>query len=68
MSAPTASLHLNAYLLNSLYLEYNVASASLLNTLCSRRLELVDGYVAVPDGPGLGVEVDEAMVERYRVA
>ena len=34
-----ASLHLNAYLLNSLYLEYNVSSASLLNTLCTRRLE-----------------------------
>jgi L-alanine-DL-glutamate epimerase-like enolase superfamily enzyme len=62
-----ASLHLNAYLLNSLYLEYNVASASLLNTLCARRLEMVDGHVAVPDGPGLGVEVDEAIVERYRV-
>jgi L-alanine-DL-glutamate epimerase-like enolase superfamily enzyme len=23
---------------------------------------------AVPDGPGLGVEVDAAVVERYRVA
>jgi len=26
------------------------------------------GYVAVPEGPGLGVEVDRAAVERYRVA
>jgi L-alanine-DL-glutamate epimerase-like enolase superfamily enzyme len=63
-----ASLHLNAYLMNSLYLEYNVSSASLLNNLCTTRLEMVDGSIAVPEGPGLGVDVDEAMVARYRVA
>jgi L-alanine-DL-glutamate epimerase-like enolase superfamily enzyme len=28
---------------------------------------MVDGSIAVPDGPGLGVEVDEAMVRRFRV-
>ena len=26
-----------------------------------------DGFMRVPDGPGLGVEVDEAAIERYRV-
>jgi L-alanine-DL-glutamate epimerase-like enolase superfamily enzyme len=26
-----------------------------------------DGYIPVPDGPGLGVEVDEAVVDKYRV-
>jgi L-rhamnonate dehydratase len=62
-----ASLHLNAYLMNSLYLEYNVASASLLNTLCLQPIGMVDGYVAVPDGPGLGVEPDPAVIERYRI-
>jgi L-alanine-DL-glutamate epimerase-like enolase superfamily enzyme len=62
-----ASLHLNAYLMNSLYLEYNVSSASLLNNLCTTKLEMIDGYIAVPSGPGLGVEVDEEMVERYGV-
>jgi L-rhamnonate dehydratase len=63
-----ASLHLNAYLMNSLYLEYNVSSGSLLNNLCTTRLEMVDGVIEVPDGPGLGVEVDEEVVARYRVA
>lgn len=63
-----ASLHLNAYLMDSLYLEYNTSSASLLNTLCREPLRMVDGYIAVPDGPGLGVEVDDAVVRRYRVA
>ncbi|MDQ3442476.1 MAG: mandelate racemase/muconate lactonizing enzyme family protein [Chloroflexota bacterium] len=63
-----ASLHLNAYLMDSRYLEYNTSSASLLNTLCTEPLRMVDGYIAVPNGPGLGVEVDETVVERYRVA
>jgi len=62
-----ASLHLNAYLMNSLYLEYNVSSASLLNNLCTTHLAMEDGYIAVPDGPGLGVAVDEAIVQRFRV-
>jgi len=30
-------------------------------------LEIADGLVAVPQGPGLGVEVDRAKVERYQV-
>ena len=63
-----ASLHLNAYLMNSLYLEFNVSAASLLNNLCRGRIEMVDGYIAVPTGPGLGVEVDEAIVAKFRVA
>jgi L-rhamnonate dehydratase len=63
-----ASLHLNAYLMSSLYLEFNVSSASLLNTLCTTSIEMVDGMIPVPTGPGLGVEVDEEMVRRFRVA
>jgi L-rhamnonate dehydratase len=62
-----ASLHLNAYQMESLYLEYNVSSASLLNYLCKEKIEMVNGFIPVPDGTGLGVEVDEAMVEKYRV-
>lgn len=62
-----ASLHLNAYNMNSLYLEYNVSSASLLNQLCTTPITMTDGYVPVPTGPGLGVEVDETVLARYRV-
>jgi L-alanine-DL-glutamate epimerase-like enolase superfamily enzyme len=62
-----ASLHLNAYQMDSLYLEYNVSSASLLNNLCQTRLEMVDGYIPVPQGPGLGVEPDPEMIDRFRV-
>lgn len=63
-----ASLHLNAYLMNSLYLEYNVSSASVLTNLCTTKLEMVDGYIPVPTGPGLGVEVDQSVIDRFRVA
>jgi L-rhamnonate dehydratase len=62
-----ASLHLNAYLMQSLYLEFNVSSASLLNSLCFPHIELEDGEIAVPDRPGMGVEIDLEQVERYRV-
>ncbi len=30
-------------------------------------LEITDGMIAVPQGPGLGVEVDRAKVERYQI-
>jgi L-rhamnonate dehydratase len=62
-----ASLHLNAYLMNSLYLEYNVSASPLLKELCGNRITMVDGCVPVPDGPGLGVEVNEEVLARYRV-
>jgi L-alanine-DL-glutamate epimerase-like enolase superfamily enzyme len=29
---------------------------------------MTDGYLPVPEGPGLGVEIDEKMVAKYRVA
>jgi L-alanine-DL-glutamate epimerase-like enolase superfamily enzyme len=62
-----ASLHLNAYLMHALYLEYNVSTATLLNRLCKNPLKMQDGFLQVPDGPGLGVEVDEKVIEEYRV-
>jgi L-alanine-DL-glutamate epimerase-like enolase superfamily enzyme len=31
-------------------------------------LAIGDGAVALPSGPGLGVDVDETAVERFRVA
>jgi L-rhamnonate dehydratase len=62
-----ASLHLNAYMLHSLFLEYNVSTSSLLSNLCAPRVQMVGGYLPVPTAPGLGVEVDEAMVAQFRV-
>jgi L-alanine-DL-glutamate epimerase-like enolase superfamily enzyme len=63
-----ASLQLNAYLMHSVFLEYNVSASDLLLRLCPNRPVMKDGFVPVPQGPGLGVEVDEKVIEQYRVA
>ena len=42
---------------------------SVLNTdLVRPAFRAVDGYIDVPDQPGLGVELDEDIVSRFRVA
>ena len=36
--------------------------------LVEEPLRMVNGYLPVPTGAGLGVEVNDAFIERYRVA
>lgn len=62
-----ASLHLNAFMRRSIFVEFNVTSGPLSREICREPLQMKDGYLAVPQRPGLGVEVDEAAIERYRV-
>lgn len=62
-----ASLHLNAFLRRSCFVEFNVTSGPLSRELCRTPIRMRDGYVDVPQGPGLGVEVDDAAIEKYRV-
>ena len=40
----------------------------LQDDLFSEPLEIIDGMIAVPQGPGLGVEIDRGKIERYQVA
>jgi muconate cycloisomerase len=40
----------------------------LAEDVVARPLQLGDGVVRLPTGPGLGVEVDEAAVERFRLS
>jgi len=63
-----ASLHYNAFLPRALFIEYSVAQGPLSRDLCREPLELEDGYVRVPQGPGLGIELDEEVIARYRTA
>ena len=37
------------------------------NHLISNLMKIKDGYVDLPQGPGLGVELDEDAIEEYRV-
>jgi L-alanine-DL-glutamate epimerase-like enolase superfamily enzyme len=63
-----ASLHLNAFQRRAMFVEFNTSQGPLSRELVRNPLRLEDGHVRVPEGPGLGVEVDEDVVERYRVA
>ena len=47
-------------------LEYDRSSHPFRQQLITRPIGLQDGWVHIPDGPGLGIEVDRAVVERYR--
>jgi len=64
-----ASLHLNAVQPDALFQEYCVAETP-INTLLTRERLPIDseGFLEVPTGPGLGIEVDRDVLERYRVA
>jgi L-alanine-DL-glutamate epimerase-like enolase superfamily enzyme len=63
-----ASLHVNAVLPDALYQEYCIADTPINTTLTRERLPIdSEGFVAVPTGPGLGVELDLDVVAKYRV-
>jgi L-rhamnonate dehydratase len=62
-----ASLHLNAFMRRSVLQEFNVTSGPLSRELCRNPIQLDDGFLGVPQGPGLGVDVNEAAIEKYRV-
>jgi muconate cycloisomerase len=44
-----------------------VAGIYYKDDLIKTPFRLVDGAVQVPDGPGMGMDVDEAKIQRYRV-
>jgi L-alanine-DL-glutamate epimerase-like enolase superfamily enzyme len=37
------------------------------DTVCKTRLDISKGSLPLPQGPGLGVELDEAKLEEYRM-
>ncbi len=63
-----ASLHVLAIVPEAEVLEYAVTDSPLRNELTHEQFELVDGYVQVPDGPGLGITINQDILERYGVA
>ncbi len=65
--ASAAVLHLAAAL-PALDWGVSLSSPYLADDLVRQPLQVVAGHVTVPMGPGLGIEVDEAQVARYRVA
>jgi L-alanine-DL-glutamate epimerase-like enolase superfamily enzyme len=63
-----ASLHFNAVLPRALFLEYNVCENPMLREIIHNPVRLeADGFMMVPQAPGLGIEVDEKAVRRFCV-
>jgi len=62
-----ASLHALAALPGTYWFEYCVEQSALRQTLTRQRFPVVDGLVHVPEEPGLGVDLDEAVIEKYVV-
>ena len=67
-----ASLHLAAAMPNFVTFECMVFKNPLREALTTQKVgdpdALIDGTVAVPQGPGLGIEIDFDTLDRYRVA
>ena len=49
-------------------MEYSQSTSPLFRSLVKNRIPFEDGYVTVPDCIGLGVDLDEDMIDRYRIA
>jgi L-alanine-DL-glutamate epimerase-like enolase superfamily enzyme len=47
--------------------EYCLRPSPLMRKLVRNLPPLVDGHVSVPSGPGLGIELDDAVIDEYRV-
>jgi L-alanine-DL-glutamate epimerase-like enolase superfamily enzyme len=65
--AAAAMLHLAAAV-STFSGSNEIPSRQLRDSVLSDPPEATDGMMTVPQGPGLGVEVDRAKVERYQVA
>lgn len=63
-----ASLHFAAAIPNALVLEWDQNPNAVRDELLKEPLKLEgDGTIKLPERPGLGIELDRAAVERYRV-
>lgn len=62
-----AALHLLASIPNALILETCAEESILAHDLVTEPIPVIEGYASPPEGPGLGVEPDLALIERYLV-
>jgi L-alanine-DL-glutamate epimerase-like enolase superfamily enzyme len=65
--AIVANMHVIASIENGITVEIDRTGNALIDELLETPLRVVDGEVAVPQGPGLGIEINEAALERFRL-
>ena len=64
-----AALHFLNSIPNALIAEYVAEEETTLRDFVTKqRIEAQDGFLAIPDEPGLGVDLDEKALDRFRVA
>lgn len=63
-----ASTHFAAAIPNGFLIEHTVSASPLARDLVTEPVKFEDGHVVVPsDRPGLGIELNEEVIRRYRV-
>jgi L-alanine-DL-glutamate epimerase-like enolase superfamily enzyme len=62
-----ASLHFVAALPNTHYFEYCVEQGALRQSLTKQTFPVKEGDIVVPEEPGLGIDLNEEVVAKYRV-
>jgi len=63
-----ASLHWLSTCRDAFLFEDCVEDSAIRNELTHERIQAVDGTISVPDGPGLGVTLNEDVVSQFQVA
>jgi len=65
----TAALHFLNAIPNALIVEFAAEEETTLREqITQQKLRAVDGYLAIPDAPGLGIDLDDEGVARFRAA
>jgi L-rhamnonate dehydratase len=62
-----ASLHFVASLERPTWSEYSVADSPFVSGVLTEPFAMVDGALAVPTGPGLGIDLDEDLLQAMKV-
>jgi L-rhamnonate dehydratase len=61
------TLQFLAYIKKAYFVEFNVSTGEISRQLARHPISMKNGYLEIPEQPGTGIEVDEAVIEKYRV-
>ncbi|MCT4509589.1 MAG: mandelate racemase/muconate lactonizing enzyme family protein [Tepidibacter sp.] len=62
-----ATVHFLAACETTDLIEYSQSTSPLFKDLVKNKIPFKDGFVKVPNGPGLGIELDEEVINKYRI-
>ncbi len=58
-----ANLQLVAAMPRAFLLEFRRTASPLITRLAKKPMKAENGYLTIPDGPGLGIELDQTVIE-----